>query len=212
MRRWINTIGWSIVTTAGLLLGFSAWVIAPFGPGFFDVLTTTETLVRAPFAKSLVIGDSRVQFAEAPEGVVFAGFGGATSQDLERLTRIVCPVTTARVTIALGVNDAKRRGLDLAATGEAFEAIARNCAQRELRLAQAWPVESGVEPSGGDYDPVAIEAINRHLADLARRHRADLLGVPPLAPGFTYDGVHFVAPVSRNYADWLAFADPETRD
>lgn len=205
MRIWLNVLGWAIVTSAAALLALSLWIMAPFRLAFDDVMETADTLVRAPFASSLVIGDSRVQFAEEPEGALFAGFGGATSRHLERLSGVVCPLTGARVTVALGVNDTKADELDLAATRAAFARIADNCERPGLRFAKVWPAEAGVEPAGDDYDPAAIAAINAFLDDLSARTGAELLEVPELDPGFTFDGVHFTEEVSRDYARRLAF-------
>lgn len=212
LRKFLNLSGWLLVTAAAFLLAFSAWIILPFRPGLAEVLTTAETLLRAPFASTIVIGDSRVELAEEPDGALFAGYPSATSRDLVRLSGAVCALSSARITIALGINDTKPDELDLAATRDAFDRISDQCARPELRFAEVWPAEPDVEPAGDDYDLDAVAAITARLRALSAQGRAQLIAVPDLPNGFTHDGVHFTPEVSRDYARRLAFGPATPAD
>lgn len=212
LRKLLNLVGWLVVSLAALVLAFSAWIILPFRPGLAEVLTTAETLLRAPFAATTVIGDSRIELAAEPDGALFAGYPSATSRDLERLSGVVCAISSARVTIALGINDTKPDELDLAATRGAFDRIADQCARPDLRFAEVWPAEPDVEPAGANYDIQAVAEITAHLRELAAQGRVQLIAAPDLPSGFTHDGVHFVRGVSRDYARMLAFGSATRAD
>ncbi len=69
MRKVLNFLGWAIVAIAAVLLALSAWIMAPFRLGYPDVMQTAESLIRAPFASTLVIGDSRVTNPPSPAAV-----------------------------------------------------------------------------------------------------------------------------------------------
>lgn len=208
LRFWINAAGLALVLGAVFVLGLSAWIMSPSRLTLRNVLTTSETLLRAPFASSLVIGDSRVELAKEPDGALFAGIPSATGHDLARLARIACSVTDARVTVAAGINDTKPGERDLRRSRTAFEAIVENCRGRDLRIAEIWPAEPSVGPAGGNYDAEGAASLNDFLRKLAARKGIAFLTVPDLPAGYTIDGVHFSEPVSRDYARLLAFDRP----
>lgn len=189
------------------LLAVSAWAIAPYSSRAHYVVETAGFLARAPFASRMVIGDSRIEYASAPRGVLFVGYGSATSRDLSRVTRVLCRASGAQVTIALGINDTKPSEWDEAASRVAFAQMAKGCARKDLWLAQIWPAEQGVPPAGDDYLPDAAARLDTHIAELAQSAGAGWIPVPDLARGYTYDGVHFTGNVSRLYAQILSFPD-----
>jgi lysophospholipase L1-like esterase len=190
-----------------ILTAFAAWAIAPFSRDPAKWPDVVEDLVRAPFSDRIVIGDSRVSFAREPGGVLFVGYGGATSRQLERMAKLVCALAPGQVSLALGVNDTKPSELYLDKSRAALDRIVAACARERLYLARIWPSEPGVEPGGDAYHAYAIADLNSHFAKLADAHGARLLPVPALPEPFTYDGVHFTPRVSRLYAARLAFPD-----
>ncbi|MBX7495372.1 SGNH/GDSL hydrolase family protein [Qipengyuania sp. 6B39] len=207
LRIVTGVVSWVFLGLLVLLLAISAWAIAPFSYAPYHVIRTAEVLVKAPFASRLVIGDSRVQFATPPEGSLFAGYGGATSRHVARVSGLLCRVSDAQVTIALGINDTKPYEHDEAASRAALASIMRACDREKLWIATIWPAEPGVEPGGDAYAPVMTARLNAFIAELAGRRDMTPLPVPALDPGFTYDGVHFVEPVSQDYAARLAFPE-----
>lgn len=203
----VGAIGWVFVWLGLALLAFAAWAIAPFSLKPYHVIRTAELVLKAPFAERLVIGDSRVSFAEAPRGSLFAGYGGATSRDLERVFGILCTLSNAQVTIALGINDTKPWEHDEAGSRRALGKIVTDCQRDDLWLSAIWPAEASMPPGGKAYDPVMTATLNAHFEALAERAGARLLPAPRLEANYTYDGVHFTEPVSRDYARRLAYPE-----
>ena len=189
------------------LLALSAWAIAPFSSRVYYAIETAQFIAKAPFASRLVIGDSRIEYATPPEGVMFVGYGSATSRHLARVTGVLCAISEAQVTIALGINDTKPSEWDEQASRTAFESMARACERDKLWFSAIWPAEPGVAPAGDDYLPRAADLLDKHIAEVAGDTGAGLIEVPELAPGFTYDGVHFTHEVSARYAYELAFPE-----
>ena len=206
-KRIVGAVGWAFVGLVVALLAFSAWAIAPFSQRPYHVLRTAELVLKTPFAERLVIGDSRVSFAETPQGSLFAGYGGATSRDLERVSGILCALGDGQVTIALGINDTKPWEQDEAASRRALRNIVTDCQRRDLSLSAIWPAEATMPPGGRAYDPAMTAALNAHIEALAKRARARFLPAPRLETNYTYDGVHFTEPVSREYAQRLAYPE-----
>ena len=200
-------VSWVFLGLLAVLFAVSAWAIAPFSLAPHNVIRTAEVLVKAPFATRLVIGDSRVQFATAPEGSLFAGYGGATSRHVARVSGLLCRISDAQVTVALGINDTKPYEHDEPASRAALGRIMRDCDRDRLNIAAIWPAEPGGGPGGNNYDPQMTAALNAYIAELAARRGTRPLPVPPLEAGFTYDGVHFIPAVSQDYAERLAFPE-----
>ncbi|MDP4575807.1 SGNH/GDSL hydrolase family protein [Qipengyuania sp. G39] len=203
----VGAVGWVFVGLGLALLAFGAWAIAPFSLKPFYVIRTAELVLKAPFTERMVIGDSRVSFAEAPSGSLFAGYGGATSRDLERVSGILCTLSNAQVTIALGINDTKPWEHDEAGSRRAFGKIVANCQRDHLWLSAIWPAEASMPPGGKAYDPVMTATLNAHLEALAQRAGARFMSAPQMQPNYTYDGVHFTEPVSHDYARRLAYPE-----
>lgn len=206
-KTFVGIASWLFAGLAAILLGFSAWAISPFSLKPYHIIRTAELILKAPFARRLVIGDSRVSFATAPEGSLFAGYGGATSRHLERVSGVLCAISGAQVTIALGINDTKPWEHDVDASRRALDGIAAACRRDALAISAIWPAEAAMPPGGKAYDPAMTAALNAHLETLARRMDARFLPAPELPAGYTYDGVHFTDPVSRDYARRLAFPE-----
>ena len=207
LRIAAGLVSWLFLGLLALLLAVSAWAIAPFSLAPHNVIRTAEVLVKAPFATRLVIGDSRVSFATAPEGSLFAGYGGATSRQVARVSGLLCRISDAQVTIALGINDTKPFEHDERASRDALGRIMQDCEREKLWIATIWPAEPGVEPGGDAYDPQMTADLNAYIAELADSRGTEPLPVPTLEPGFTYDGVHFIPSVSQDYAERLAFPE-----
>ena len=203
----VGAVGWVFVGLGLALLAFAAWAIAPFSLKPYHVFRTAELVLKAPFAERLVIGDSRVSFAKAPRGSLLAGYGGATSRDLERVSGILCTLSNAQVTIALGINDTTPWEHDEAASRSALGRIVTDCQRNDLWLAAIWPAEASKPPGGKAYDPVMTATLNAHLEALAQIAGARFLPAPRLEANYTYDGVHFTDPVSRDYARRLAYPE-----
>jgi hypothetical protein len=187
------------------VFALAGWAHAPYPHAQPIPAQTAEYLLRAPFASRIVIGDSRVAWGRPAGDALFIGYGGATFRQLERVTRVLCALSDAPVTIALGVNDAKPAELDEAASLASLDAMLAACAPDKVRLAQVWPSEPGVEPAGGDYDLAAISRLNAAIAARAGAG-VTVLPVPPLQ-GHTTDGVHFIDTVSARYMAVLAAPD-----
>jgi hypothetical protein len=206
-RKLLN-IGGGITLSLGLLaLAFVAWAIAPFSRSPLDVLRAGQILTSAPFSERIVVGDSRVLFATSPqEQVLFAGFSGATTRSLERFTRVVCAISDAPLTVALGVNDSKRVERNLPASKAAVDRILDGCRGRQLAMADIWPVEDGVATRVDGFQMAAITQLSAHIEAQAWATGQTFIPAPELAPGYSIDGVHFTDAVSAQYAETLAQA------
>ena len=152
-----------------------------------------------------MIGDSRVAWGNRTGDATFAGYGSATARHLERLTRVLCALSDAPVTIALGINDARPAELDLASSRASLEAMIAACAPARVRLAQIWPNDPGVM-GGADYDSAAIAQLNVAIASLAVHDRVRVSAVPLLL-NLTVDGVHFTPEILADYMAALAAPD-----
>ncbi|MEZ5681908.1 MAG: SGNH/GDSL hydrolase family protein [Erythrobacter sp.] len=208
-RKLFATVALALLAAPAALLAFSAWSIAPFSTSTYNILKTAIFILQAPKAERMVIGDSRVEFATPPRGVFFVGYGGGSSRQLERVSGVLCALGNAKVTIALGINDTKPTERNMPVSQAALEGIVDACDREDLWISAIWPAEAGVEPAGDDYDPGMTAALDAYIGELARRKGLGLIEVPPLQPGYTYDGVHFIDSVSREYARELAFPEVE---
>ena len=133
---------------------------------------------------------------------MLVGYGGATFTDLERMTRTLCSLSGAPITIALGVNDTKPGLADLDATRAAMDRMIMECGAHRTRFAQIWPTDPDVPPAGRDYDLEMIATLNVYMLDLERDADVAVLEAPNLT-GHTTDGVHFKPAVSKSYIELL---------
>ena len=201
-RKVLITAGWTFVAAAAGFVALGAWAIAPFSSESSFSPRTAVWLARAPFAERIVVGDSRVQNARTPASSMLVGYGGATFTDLERMTRTLCSLSDAPITIALGVNDTKPGFADLEATRAAMDRMILECGADRMRFAQIWPTDPDVPSAGRDYDLEMIAMLNEYMLDLERDSGVAVLESPNLA-GHTTDGVHFEPEVSKSYIELL---------
>jgi hypothetical protein len=209
MKRALRKAAVALLATLLLasiaLMALAAWVVAPFEHTKKGVGATALFIALAPAADRIVIGDSRAKAATGFGGTLFAGYGGATTADLQRLTKVLCSVSDATVVIALGANDAIPALGDHPGTLERLATMHRSCADRPVLLAEVWPTEPSIPPLGGNYDVAAIRQINLGMRRLAGRPGIGLIPAPALS-GHTIDGVHFKPAVSERYLRTLAGA------
>lgn len=208
MAHMVHLLHVALTMAVGALLAaqaFAWWVMAPFPYEPLLSIRTTARLALAPKAERIVIGDSRVEWARPTGEALFIGYGSATLVHLERLTRTLCALSDAPVTIALGVNDAKPEEFDLAASLASAERMVEACKDDGVVLAGIWPVEPEVAPAGHLYDPAAIAALDEGLNAIGRREQIPVLAAPELT-GHTIDGVHFTEAVAADYLHALAQA------
>ena len=208
-RIALNVTGWLVVVSAFAMIGMAAWATAPYSFSPKAVSRTAVALAKAPFADRIVIGDSRIQFlGDRPEALMM-GYSSAQTWQLVRIARLVCALSDAPVTIATGVNDAKR---ELPATRRherAIEEMAEACGDRPTTISEVWPAQPEVEPAGTAYDPALIEVIDRQSRIVAARHvNVRLLPVPELPATWTTDGVHFTPEVDELYVRTLTAGAP----
>ncbi|WP_271077453.1 SGNH/GDSL hydrolase family protein [Aurantiacibacter sp. MUD61] len=159
--------------------------------------------MKAPLARQMVIGDSRVFQAPEPATAQFVGYGGATFESVSRISRVLCAIHDGPVTIALGVNDANTRHIDIAASEAAMAQLVEDCARPGLTLAKIWPIEVDRRPHGSKFDVEAITRLNETMSELAQSKALDVLPAPRLETGFTEDGIHFTPQVSASFGRWL---------
>ncbi|TIX51844.1 SGNH/GDSL hydrolase family protein [Alteraurantiacibacter aquimixticola] len=191
------------LTLALGVLVLGSWAIAPYPASETIAIRTAKELAQVPFADRLVIGDSRVHDLSSGSGTLFIGYDGATIQQMERLARTACALHDAPTTIALGINDAMMHVDTVEDSIASMESIVRACQPSEVKLAQIWPAESGVEPLGDAYDLDVIARLDAALAAIAEREGLKLLPVPPLNEGYTTDGAHFTPEYNALYAETL---------
>lgn len=201
--RTLLTIAIGVVLLACGWIAFCAHLMAGYPLRGTGTVKTSSVLARAPFADQIIIGDSRVDWARPSGDPLFAGYSSATAEDLAALTATICSVSGADIVIALGVNDTKanENGPDVALA--ALANMAEACSDNALSLAQIWPVEPAVEPSGWAFDTAQIAQINAGIADLAQRTGAQFIPAPAIT-GHTIDGVHFDAATAQAYIAALA--------
>lgn len=185
------------------LFGLAGWAIAPFPAEFPVSARTAGWIAKAPFAGKIVIGDSRIEYAEATDEAMFVGYSGATIRELERMSRVLCAVSDAPVVMALGVNDTRPGYIDPAASIASLSRIVDSCGPERVHLAGIWPAEPEIEPLGPYYDMQEVERISTAMEELAAQSGAAFTPAPQL-DGHTFDGVHFTADVSARYLSFLA--------
>ena len=191
-----------------LMLGaLGAWSIAPYPGSPVAKVRAAAHIAKAPFAERIVIGDSRIEYAEPTDAALWVGYGGATLRHLERLTGSICRVSDAPVVIALGVNDAKGGFVDVDASLAAALRMAESCGPERIAFAGVWPPEVTREPFGRYFDKDIIAVLDAGLADIAANKGAGYLPVPDGLSRHTADGVHLKPEVSARYLAYLA-GDP----
>ena len=208
-RIALNATGWLIVVSAFAVIGIAAWATAPYSYNLKAISRTAISLAKAPFADRIVIGDSRIQFLGARPEALMMGYSSAQTWQLVRIARLTCTLSDAPVTIATGVNDAKRRLPATRRHAQAVEVMAQACGDRPTNISEVWPTQPEVEPAGAAYDPVLIEMIDRQSRAVAARHgNVRILPVPKLPANWTTDGVHFTPEVDELYVQTLTAGAP----
>ena len=208
-RIALNVTGWLVVASAFAVIGIAAWATAPYSYNPKGVSRTAVALAKAPFADRIVIGDSRIQFlGDRPEALMM-GYASAQTWQLVRIAKLACALGNAPVTIATGVNDAKRELPATASHAIAIEEMAQACGDRPTIISEVWPAQPEVEPAGTAYDPALIEVIDRQSRAVAARHgNVRILPVPDLPETWTTDGVHFTPEVDELYVRTLTAGAP----
>lgn len=198
LRRALRLVG---IMVLAAFVG-AGWLAAP--TPFEPTVTprTVATLAQAPLARRIVIGDSRLDGMASRDGVLFAGYPGATIGDMARLARALCLLSDAEIVIALGTNDAKPDARRPAAALATLRQMIAGCGARRVWVSEVWPVEPAKLPVGPHFDPATISALNRGIRQLADEGLGRLIAQPPLA-GHTYDGVHFTPATARLYEQIL---------
>jgi hypothetical protein len=202
-RRWlVNGLAAGLL----VLMGVSAWLVAPAPTEPMISPRTALSLARAPFARRIIIGDSRVH-AAGLGAVLVTGYPGSTIGQMDRLTRTLCAISDAEIVFALGTNDAKTTmpiagpEASLAQLGRMVDA----CGADRVLVAEIWPGEHDKAPAGAEFDAALIAQLNSGIRAMTAAGRGQLIEAPRIA-GHTVDGIHFTAPVAERYLDTLMAA------
>ena len=188
-----------------LMLGaLGAWSIAPYPGPPIAKFRAAAHIAKATLAEQIVIGDSRIEYADTTDAALWVGYSGATLRELERLAGVICTVSDAPVVVALGVNDTRPGFVDIDASLAAVEGMADSCGADRTTFAGIWPPEPSVGPLGEYYDMDAVSELDAGIASIASRTGAGYLPAPDDLSGHTFDGVHFPAEVSARYLAFLA--------
>jgi hypothetical protein len=195
---------WSAIAMLALL-ALSGWLVAPapFEPTVS--LRTVTTLVRAPFADRIVLGDSRAYDAPARDGLVVAAYPGVTIGNMAQLARVLCWLSDGQIVIALGTNDAKTGLRRPAASLAAMRQMIEHCGPDRVWVSEIWPGEPARLPAGPEFDPATIAALNHGIRQLTASGMGRLIPQPANA-AHTTDGIHFDGPTTARYHAMLAQA------
>lgn len=187
------------------LFALSGWLVAPapFEPTLSP--RTVATLVRAPFADRIVLGDSRAYDAPSRDGLVVAAYPGVTIGNMAHLARVLCWVSDGQIVIALGTNDAKTGLRSPAASLAALRQMIEHCGPERVWVSEIWPGEPAKLPSGPEFDPATIAALNHGIRHLTASGMGRLIPQPAIAM-HTTDGIHFDEPTAARYHAMLAQA------
>lgn len=188
---------WGGIGVVGVYV-LAGWLVAPtpFEPTVSP--RTVSTLAQAPLARRIVIGDSRLTGIPSGQGVLFAGYPGATISDMTRMARTLCLLSDAEIVIALGANDAKPHMRRPAASLATLQQMVADCGPERVWVSEVWPSEPGKLPTGPDFDAATIAALNRGIRQLTAQGHGHLIPQPALAD-HTSDGVHFTQATARRY-------------
>lgn len=181
------------------LFALASWSIAAYPGPVQAQLRATQHIAQAPFATRIVLGDSRVAMAESDGETLLIGFDGATFPQLERLIGLVCNVSGAPMTIALGVNDTIPALRDVQSTMASARRSIETCGAERVSIAGIWDPEPAIGPLGGYYDTATLAILNSQLEKLAMESGAAFLPAPQGITGHTFDGVHFTRDISSEY-------------
>lgn len=184
-------------------LAGAGWLAAPTPMEPSLTPRTLAILSRAPLASRIVIGDSRLDGMASGNGVVFAGYPGASIGDMTRMAHALCLLSDGEIVIALGTNDAKPDERRPAASLATLQRMIEQCGPERVWVSEVWLAEQHKLPTGPDFDAATIAALNRGIRDLTAKGKGRLIPQPALAD-HTYDGVHFSPATARRYQQILS--------
>ncbi|MXO71440.1 acyltransferase family protein [Alteraurantiacibacter buctensis] len=194
LRRLLR---WGGIGVLGVYV-FAGWLVAPTPLEPTVSPRTVGTLAQAPLASRIVIGDSRLTGIPSGQGVLFAGYPGATIGDMTRMARTLCLLSDAEIVIALGTNDAKPDMRRPAASLANLRRMVAACGPERVWVSEVWPAEQAKMPTGPDFDAATIAALNRGIRQLTAHGVGRLIPQPVLAD-HTSDGVHFNEATALRY-------------
>lgn len=194
LRRLLR---WGGIGVVGVYV-FAGWLVAPTPLEPTVSPRTVGTLAQAPLARRIVIGDSRLTGIPSGQGVLFAGYPGATIGDMTRMARTLCLLSDAEIVIALGTNDAKPDMRRPAASLANLRRMVAACGPERVWVSEVWPAEQAKMPTGPDFDAATIAALNRGIRQLTAQGHGRLIPQPVLAD-HTSDGVHFNEATALRY-------------
>ncbi|VVT19357.1 SGNH/GDSL hydrolase family protein [Erythrobacter sp. EC-HK427] len=198
--RRLELVAAALLVAVGSL---AAWAIAPFTITPTTTVRAAGQIVRAPFAERIIIGDSRIEFAEPVENALLIGYAGATTREMERMVHLTCSLSDAPMVIALGINDTIPQMTDLAASQASIERAIAACGAERVAISGIWLPDPQVEPLGNIYDLETLARLDALLEQVALENGAAFVPAPAALSGHTFDGAHFTPGVSRDYTATL---------